>query len=165
MKITVDNYQKNIVSLCPVELSHKEFLLQLFKECRPDLDLIGNINEEQRDAIIAQQFNIEQEQLRKMYPDAEFNIVMVNGKPIGRLYIYYGEEFHHIIEIGLLKSYRGLGIGKKIMITAIKNATKMKKSVKLKVFWFNQGAYSFYENIGFTIIKNNTVFYEMEYRK
>ena len=92
MKSTSDNYQENIVSLCPVELGHKDFLLQLFKECRPDLALIGGINEKQKDAIIFQQFTIEQEQLSKMYPDVEFNIVILNEEPVGRFYVYYDKE-------------------------------------------------------------------------
>ena len=163
MKIATDDYQENIISLCPVESNHKEVLLQLFRECRPDLELMGNIDEKQKDAIIFQQFTIEQDQLRKMYPNAEFNIVMFNEEPIGRFYIYYGEEFHHIIEIGLLESYRGLGIGKAIMSAAISNAVQKGKKIYLQVAWFNQNAYLFYEKLGFRVIEDNIAFKKMQY--
>ncbi|WP_459481356.1 GNAT family N-acetyltransferase [Clostridium saccharoperbutylacetonicum] len=163
MKSTSDNYLENIVSLCPIEICHKEFLLQLFKECRPDLAFIGNIEEQQKEALIFQQFSIEQEQLNTMYPNAEFNIVMFNKEPIGRFYINYGSLSDHIVEIGLLESYRGLGIGKKIMNMAIENALKMGKNISLQVTWFNQGAHDFYEKLGFKTIEDNGVFCEMIY--
>lgn len=163
MERTIDINEESIISLCPLKPSHIDFLLQLFKECRPDLAMIGGINEKQIEGIIFQQFAIEQEQLMKMYPDAEFNIVMLNEEPIGRLYIYHGKLSDHIVEIGLLESYRGLGIGKKIMTTAIKNALRKGKDVSLQVTWFNKGAYTFYEKLGFKPIENNGVFWEMRY--
>lgn len=163
MKSTSDNYLENIVSLCPVESCHEDFLLQLFKECRPDLEFIGNLHGKQKDAIIFQQFTIEQDQLSKMYPDAEFNIVMLNREPIGRLYIYYGKTTDRILEIGLLEKYRSLGIGKKLVIKVIQNATKMNKNVSLQVAWFNQRAYGFYEKLNFKIVKNIGISYEMYY--
>ena len=157
------NHQENVVSLCQVESSHKDFLLQLFKECRQDLALVGNLTEKQKDNFILQQFTIEQEQLSKVYPDAEFNIVMFNEKPVGRFYIYHGKLLNHIVEIGLLEAYRGLGIGKKIINMAIENALKNGKNVSLQVAWFNQGAHNFYEKLGFKTIENNGVFCEMRY--
>lgn len=47
--------------------------------------------------------------------------------------------------------------------TVIENAAKIGKPVRLQVAWFNQGAYGFYEKLGFKIIENNGVFYEMQY--
>lgn len=163
MERTIDINRENIVSLCPVELSHTDFLLKLFKECRPDLALIDGINENQKEAIIFQQFTIEQEQLSKVYPDAEFNIVMLNEESIGRLYVYHGKTSDHIIEIALLEKYRALGIGKKLMNKVIENAVGNGKNISLQVAWFNQGAYTFYKKLGFNTIKNNGVFCEMRY--
>lgn len=163
MERTIDINEESIISLCPLKPSHTDFLLQLFKECRPDLALIGNLNEKQKDDFILQQFTIEEDQLSKMYPDAEFNIVMLNEKPIGRFYVYHSKLSDHIVEIGLLESYRGLGIGKKIMITAIENALRKGNELSLQVAWFNQRAYSFYERLGFRVIEDNLVLKKMQY--
>lgn len=48
--------EKIIKSIHP---SHNEFLLQLFKESRPDLGYMNGLNEEQKETIILQQFTIE----------------------------------------------------------------------------------------------------------
>lgn len=106
---------------------------------------------------------MEQEQLMQMYPDAELNIVMLDGEAVGRLYIHHGESADRILEIGLLEQYRGMAIGGKLVNAVIENAAKAGKTVRLQVAWFNQGAYAFYEKLGFKVIENNGVFYEMQY--
>ena len=52
MSKTAGDYQETSISFCPEKLDHKDFLLQLFKECRPDLAFIDGIDEKQKDAII-----------------------------------------------------------------------------------------------------------------
>lgn len=163
MKNTMHNEQVSIISLCPVEPSHENFLLKLFTECRPDLALIIDVSKKQKASIISQQFTMEQQQLIQMYPDAELNIVMFNKEPVGRLYVHHGETADRILEIGLLEQYRGRGIGGKLVTTVIENAAKIGKTVRLQVVWFNQGAYAFYEKVGFQVIENRDVFYEMQY--
>ena len=150
------------ISLSQVEPSHTEFLLKLFTECRPDLDSIMNVSREQKESIIYQQFALEHHQLIQMYPEAELNIVMIDKEPVGRVYINYGVAKDRILQIGLLKKYRGFGIGRKIVAMVIDKAFNKRKTVSLQVAWFNQGAYGFYEKLGFKVIENNGVFYEME---
>ncbi|MDP4145256.1 MAG: GNAT family N-acetyltransferase [Bacillota bacterium] len=152
-----------IISLQPILPSDNDFLLKVFKECRTDLAFISGMNEEQKSNIIRQQFVIEQYQLKQTYPEAELNLVMFNGQPVGRLYINYGKNEDRIIAIGLLESYRFLGIGKKIMISVIETAAEKGKAVSLQVAWFNKSAYAFYEKLGFKVVEDNGVMYEMKY--
>lgn len=151
------------ISLCPIEPQYNEFLFKVFKESRPELNLINDISEEQKTNIILQQFTMEHQQLIQMYPNAELNIVMLNKEPVGRIYINYGQTSVRILEIGVLEQYRGLGIGKKILTRVIKEAEKNEKTVNLQVAWFNQSAYTFYERIGFKVVENNGVVSEMQY--
>jgi len=163
MKNTLNDEQGNIISLCPVAPCHKEFLLKVFAESRWDLALISGVSEEQRADIISEQFSIEQQQMTQMYPEASLNIVMLNNRPIGRLYMHYGETADRILEMGLLENYRRTGIGRKVMNMLIENALEKGQTVSLQVAWFNQGAYAFFEKLGFKAIENNGVFYEMQY--
>lgn len=162
MESTKYNNQ-GIISLCPVESDHEKFLFKLFKDCRPDLSFINGLSEEQKENIIFHQFQMEQQQLVQMYPEAELNVIMHDEEPIGRIYIYKGETLHRILQIGLLEGYRGKGFGKNILLSVIADALNEGKSVKLQVAWFNQSAYEFYKNLGFKVIENNGIFYEMKY--
>lgn len=152
------------ISLCSVEASHIKFLFKVFKESRWDLEFINNLDEKQKADILFNQFCMEQGQLIQQYPNAECNIVLLNEEAIGRLYVNHGEKADRILEIGLLEEYRGLGIGRKIVTTVIENAKKAGKAVCLQVAWFNEGAYKFYERIGFVVIEENYVFREMQYK-
>lgn len=153
---------EEIISLQKVKLEESEFLLKIFKESHPELLYICGLGEEEKRGILLQQFTIETKQLMQIYPNAEFNIVMLNEEPIGKLYINYGKTVDRIIEIALLEEYRGRGIGKKLIEIVIKNAKKAGKKVKLQVAWFNQNAYGLYKKLGFQVIENKEVFFEME---
>ncbi|WP_297417475.1 GNAT family N-acetyltransferase [Clostridium sp.] len=155
---------EEIISLQKVKLEESEFLLKIFKESNPELLYICGLGEEEKRVILLQQFTIETKQLMQIYPNAEFNIVMLNEEPIGKLYINYGKTADRIIEIALLEEYRGRGIGKELIEIVIKNAKKAGKNVRLQVAWFNQNAYGLYKKLGFQVIENKEVFFEMEYR-
>ncbi|WP_088226635.1 GNAT family N-acetyltransferase [Desulfosporosinus sp. FKB] len=163
MKNIEDSDQISIIPSCPVESGHKDFLLKLFKECRPDLAFINGISKEIKATVILQQFNIEQQQLQQLYPEAELNIVMLHKEPVGRLYLLRGKNEVRVLALGLLEKYRCRGIGRKLMTAVIENAANRGKTVSLQVTWFNQSAYAFYEKIGFKVIENKGVSLEMQY--
>ncbi|SHK52194.1 Acetyltransferase (GNAT) family protein [Clostridium cavendishii DSM 21758] len=151
------------ISLCLEDKRHKNFLIRLFKESHEELNLITNINEEEKEKIIYSQFIMEQQQLRQAYPEAKLNIIICNNEPIGKLYINYGYKEERILEIGILKKFRRQGICKKIVTKVIEEALVKEKAVSLQVAWFNVVAYNFYENLGFKVIEDKGAFYEMKY--
>jgi ribosomal protein S18 acetylase RimI-like enzyme len=159
----VDNGAHNI-SLKPAEPEHEEFLFRVFKETRPDLMYIYNISKDEGDKIIHQQFIIEQQQLMNMYPNAEFKVIIFKEELIGRLYINYGQESQHIIELGILEKYREMGIGKKVMTNIIEEAVQEGKNITLKAAWYNSFAIFLFKKLGFELIKNGEVFYDMQYK-
>jgi GNAT superfamily N-acetyltransferase len=161
VKSTQENVQASSISLCPAGLNHEEFLMKVFIDTRKDLSYICGVNEEQKAAIIAEQFRMEQKQMLQIYPEAVLNIVMLNNEPIGRLFVHHGVCTDRILEIGLLERFRNMGIGGILVCSIIENAVKQNKTVSLQVAWFNQGALAFYERLGFKITKSNGVIYEM----
>ena len=151
------------ISLELLEAKHNEAVMKIFKESHPYLSGICGISEEQKNNIITQQFTIEQEQMISMYPEAELNMIIYEEKPVGIIYLYYGEKAHRILEIGLLEEYRGRGIGSHIVNRVIDNAVEKKKAVFLQVSWFNEAAYRFYEKLGFKLVENKGIAYEMKF--
>lgn len=153
----------NNISLCPVEESHRDFLIKLFKDCHPELESISNISSEKMKGLIEMQFMAGEQQLLQIYKDAELNIIMKDNEPIGRLSVNYGIKTDHIIEIGLLRSYTKMGIGKTVINEVIEKSSINRKRVSLQVPWFNVNAFAFYEKLGFKLIDNKGAFYEMMY--
>lgn len=155
--------QEISISVRLAECKDYHILYRVFKESRWDLNFIDDIDEEQKEIIISQQFIAEKEQLKVIYPKAEFYIIMLNNIPIGRLYMNYGKWEDRVLEIGLLEEYRKRGIGSIIINRVIKKSVEAGKNVSLQVTWFNHKAYRFYEGLGFQVTENNGVTYEMKY--
>lgn len=162
-KYKMSSYSNSNISLEIVEIKNQDALLRIYKESRFDLLWIDGMSEGQKEAFIEQQFEIEKHQIMMGYPEAQLNMIMFQGKPVGRIYIYYGKDTDRILEIGLLEGYRNQGIGGNIVRKVIEKAVEKKKTVSLQVAWFNQSAYRFYENLGFKMVENNGITYEMKY--
>ena len=126
----------------------------MFKESREYLAFNEN--------IIINQFKFEQEGLLREYPKAKLNVIFLDDKPVGIVYVNYG-KVNRILEIAILEKYRNIGIGSKIISKIIDISLKEKKNLYLSVYWFNVRAYRFYKRLGFEVIKNLGVSYEMQY--
>ncbi|MCR3760660.1 GNAT family N-acetyltransferase [Clostridium felsineum] len=144
---------KNI-SLMPITSVDKSFIFKIFKESREYL----NLSED----MLLRQFKLEENQLIENNPKAQFNIIFFENMPVGRMYIKCDKEYH-ILELGILRGYRKMGIGRKVMSSYIELSIKNKKSLSLNVLWFNQGAFEFYKNLGFKMIKNEGILFKMQY--
>src|SRR3712207_7531251 len=57
-----------------------------------------------------QQFSAQSTHYAAHYPTAEFNIIELEGKPIGRLYVDRWPREIRIIDIALMDDYRNSGI-------------------------------------------------------
>ena len=151
------------ITLRAVHSGDEPFIFHLFAGSRPDLEWISGINEDQRNSLVHQQFRCEQEQMLKEYPDADFYIVLLDGKPVGRLYVHRGTKLFRILAVSLLSEYRGRGIGSKLLSGILDEAAEKGKQVRLQVFWYNSSARSLYQKLGFLVVKDAGVYCEMQW--
>ena len=142
---------------------HQEFLYELFWNTHPELTGIEGMSDDQMEGLLRLQFDIRQEQLMQLYPNAERNLIFLHGIPVGCIIVDYGRNLR-LVEIGLLEPYRGMGIGGYVIRDLIDKAKDLGKDISLQVLWCNKAAYQFYSNLGFTVDHNNDVTYEMRYR-
>ncbi len=100
---------KGNITLEPIIPAHAEFLYDIFKDIHPELTGITGMTEDQLESILRFQYEIRQEQLRKLYPNADRNLILLDGVPVGYLCTDSGSDIR-IVEIGLYESYRSNGI-------------------------------------------------------
>lgn len=158
-----DVVEPNGIVLCPVNNDDESFIFSIFASSRPDLEWMTGLGEVMKAELIRQQFMCEQEYLKREYPDAALSIVLLEGEPIGRLYVHRGAKTFRVIAIALLPEYRGRGIGKDLLSGILKEASEAGKQVRLKVAWFNYSARSLYERLGFSTIEDTGVYCEMQW--
>ncbi|TEB08245.1 FR47-like protein [Pelotomaculum schinkii] len=150
------------VTLRPACPADEPFLFRLFAGGRPDLEWITYLSEEQKTELYRRQFRCEQEQFKKNYPDAQFCIVLLEGEPVGRLYVHRGKEEFRGLAITLLPEFRNMGIGSELINGMLRDASKAGKPVRIHVAWYNYAARALYERLGFRVVEDGGAYCEMQ---
>jgi len=117
---------------------------------------------EQMHAFLAHQHHAQHEYYRAHYPGAEWLIVEREGQPIGRLYLVEWERELRIIDISLMPSARGGGIGGAILADVIAAARAVGKKVSIHVEQDNR-ARGLYVRLGFEPVEQRGVYTLMEW--
>ncbi|MFA6958731.1 MAG: GNAT family N-acetyltransferase [Thermoanaerobaculia bacterium] len=118
---------------------------------------------EQKLQFLAFQFQSQDTHYRETFPGATFSVIEVDGEPAGRLYLNRTAEKIHVIDIALLPSARGKGIGARILGDLFEGATSAGLAVTISVERFNP-AKRLYERLGFRVIEDGEVYQRMEWR-
>lgn len=151
------------LSFRPIQNHDRPFLQELYRSTREnELDQTGWL-EEQKATFIDMQFNAQHDHYQKHFSDAQFDLILQDDEPIGRLYVVRREDELRIIDIALAPGYRGSGIGGKLMQELIDEASGKKLPVRIHVEQFNP-ALRLYERLGFRKIHDEGVYFLMEWR-
>lgn len=131
------------------------FASDLFIQHRwSEMLLIPAITDEQRHSLLNQQAKLQQKYYKEKYPASEILIIEHLGNRIGRLHIdRHTNSNWHIIDICLLPSLCGQGIGTIIFNILIKQADQAGSPCSLYVRKDNP-AKRLYQRLGFRILPN-----------
>ena len=95
------------------------------------------------------------------FPNANHGIILLDDKPVGRMILDRGPEIHYLVDITILKQYRGAGIGTRLIQALCTEAEMLRKRVRLQVMVTNR-AKGLYERLGFRLIEDRQVAWLME---
>ena len=137
------------ITLRPAGPDDYEFLVEVYGSTRAEELALVPWNNEQRDAFIRSQFNAQQEHYLKTYPSATHDIILSNGRPVGRLYVARLDHEIRIIDITLLPAERNVGIGSYLIIQLLDEATETGKTTRIYVEEFNPSLRLF-QRLGFS---------------
>lgn len=157
---TIDKTAITFRSVLPAD---EEFLYQLYHSTRvEEIQAWGQFTPQQCDAFLKQQFQAQTTHYDTHYPEAERQIILLNGEEIGRLYIFRGDREIRLMDVALLPDYRQQGIGTWLMGNLIAEATRTNKPITLHVEHFNP-ALRLYQRLGFQVIEDLGIYLKMEW--
>ena len=134
------------------------FLLEVYASTRiEELEGFG-WSDDQKQAFIKMQFAARE----RSYPRADNRIILLNGRPIGRMMVDRGDEAILLRDIALLTEYRNAGIGSRLLTELMKEATLAGKPIQLHVVSTNP-ALRLYERLGFRSSGAGGVYLEMKW--
>lgn len=117
----------------------------------------------QKTAFLDTQFDLQHRHYQSHYPEAEFLIVLLGGKPVGRIYQYRGGHSFHLIDITLAPECRGLGIGGRLLADVLVEARRQGKSVRVHLEAGNR-AINLCRRLGFERVGDNGIHQMLEWR-
>jgi ribosomal protein S18 acetylase RimI-like enzyme len=151
------------ISFRPETETDAEFLYRLYVSTREPEMRIVPWPDEQKAQFLRMQFNAQTTHYKKNYLNADYAIILVDGKPAGRLYLHQQGRDLRIMDIVLAPEYRGAGIGTTLLREIMDRAGSAGDSVSIHVERDNP-AMRLYERLGFRPIGEHGVYYLMEWR-
>jgi RimJ/RimL family protein N-acetyltransferase len=137
------------ITLRPVGPDDHDFLVEVYGSTRSEEMALVPWTNEQRDAFIRSQFASQQDHYVKKYPAASHDIIVANGRPVGRLYVARLDQEIRIVDITLLPDERNAGIGSYLIRQLLDEANRSGKVTRIYVEEFNPSLRLF-ERLGFS---------------
>jgi ribosomal protein S18 acetylase RimI-like enzyme len=149
------------VALRPVQPADGELLFRVYASTRADELSVVAWDDALKEAFLRAQFEAQDHWYREHYAGGSFDVVLVDGKPSGRLYVYRGEAEIRIVDIALLPEHRGNGVGTALLRDLMDEADAACKRVTIHVERFNP-ALRLYERLGFAVAEDKGVYLLLE---
>jgi len=140
----------------------EEFLYRVYASTREEELRPVPWDDVQKEEFLRMQFRAQDTHYRKHYTDARYDVILLDGLPIGRLYVDRRQDEIRIIDIALLPENRRAGIGGAIIRDLLAEAADRGVPVRIHVEQ-NNPAMKLYDRLGFVKVGEAGVYFLMEW--
>jgi GNAT superfamily N-acetyltransferase len=151
------------IDLQSVRAEDEAFLLELYASTRADEMALVGWDKPQQESFLRMQFNAQRSSYATQFPNADYRIIVHDGRLAGRLIVDRSGEDILLIDIALLPEFRNAGIGSVLMKQVMAEAAGAQKPLKLHVEKFNR-AWRLYDRLGFSAVADNGIYLEMVWK-
>jgi len=137
------------LSFRPVTAADDAFLFELYASTRQDIAALG-LGDSRRTALMHVQWMAQRNGYRLRFPNADHQVVLVNGQQVGRLWVSREPGEVRVVDITLLPTHRGTGVGTSLLRSLQEEAALAGKPLRLSVAR-ESPARRLYERLGFTL--------------
>jgi ribosomal protein S18 acetylase RimI-like enzyme len=107
-------------------------------------------------AFLAQQAEAQSKHYALHYAGADHRLVLLGGRPIGRILLYRMEREIRVVDLALLEEFRGRGIGTRLLREVLDEGGGTGRAVTIHVEKFNP-ALRLYARLGFAPVEDKGV--------
>ena len=150
-------------SLRPVQETDEALLLKIYASSRADEMALVPWDAAQKQAFLQMQFSAQQKHYRAYFPNAQHEIILAEGQPVGRAYVDRRATEIRILDITILPEARGRGIGTQILQDLMKEAADADTSLSIYVDSFNRSL-GLFQRLGFVKTDESGASWLMEWR-
>lgn len=139
------------------------FLYELYSAVRgPEFDL-APISPTQKEHLLRLQFRGQMYTYTQKYPNSCYHIVLLDSRPVGRLWFAPGDREFHLVDIAVHPSVQSKGIGTVLVQRLQQEAIMARLPIRSCVSKFNPGSLRFHRRVGFHITREDETNYFMEW--
>ncbi|MCC6391501.1 MAG: GNAT family N-acetyltransferase [Bryobacterales bacterium] len=148
-------------ALRPVTPEDGDFLLAVFRASHPEYEMLP-VGEEQKRQLIGMQFQLQTSDYRARYPESRHEIIEVDGKPAGRIWVAGTDYEIRILDVGLLPEVRNRGVGTALAAPILAEARACGKPVASSVLKANAGSLRWHQRLGFRLKSEDQFYFYLE---
>ncbi len=112
--------------------------------------------------LLRMQHRAREKAYRESFPGADDRLIVVAGQVVGRVLVWRGPAEHRIVDISIVASQQGRGIGTEVLRGLVEGATMDRRTLRLAVATDNEGARRLYDRLGFRETGGDELNVEME---
>lgn len=150
------------ITLRAVSEADEPFLFELYAGTRREELAPWNWPEAQVAAFLEMQFRAQRLSYADAFPGAEHNLVLEEGRPIGRLLVWRGPTAVHLVDLSLLPAARGRGTGSLLLRQLMQECAAAGMPLQLQVLTSNP-ARRLYLRLGFRRVGGDSMYDHMEW--
>lgn len=147
----------------PVRDTDEALLLEIYSSTRADEMNLVPWDAAQKKAFLQMQFDAQQRHYRAYFPNASHDLILVDGQPVGRIYVDRRETEIRILDLTLLPEARGRGVGTLILQELMKEAAEADKALSIYVESFNRSL-GLFQRLGFVKMEESSASWLMHWR-
>lgn len=146
-----------VLATRPVTAADRPLLRRIYELSRADELALVEWQPGQREAFVEQQFAAQDRFYREQYPEARFDVLVVDGDDAGRLYVDRRATEIRLMDIALLPEFRRRGIGERVIRELQEEVAAAGKRLTIHVERYNP-ALRLYERLGFRAVEERGVY-------
>ncbi|MFN7985951.1 MAG: GNAT family N-acetyltransferase [Thermoanaerobaculia bacterium] len=145
------------MALRPATPEDRELLFRVYASTREEELAPVPWPAEAKEAFLRQQFDAQDAWWRTHYPGATFEVIVVDGRDAGRLYLWEGPKEIRVVDVALLPEVRRGGVGTGLLRDVQARAAAAGKAVTIHVEKVNP-ALALYERLGFRLVEDKGLY-------
>ncbi len=154
-----------VLRLRPEQAADHGFRFQLFCESRlPEWEM-APLDPAVREQLMRHQFQAQTATYGARFPEARFDIIELEGQPIGRIVVNRPGRYLHLVDHAIVRPLRNKGIGTAIMHALMDEARAAHIPFRLKVASSNDPSLRLYLRLGFVPIEEIPAYIELEWKE
>ncbi len=139
------------------------FLREVYASARAEELAQTGLDEAAKRAFLDMQFDAQSADYKTRLPEADFDVVLCEGKPAGRCYVARSKEEIRILDLALLLAHHGAGIETVLLGRLIEESKETKRPLRM---FLDNGSreVSLFEGLGFRCVDEQSVMSLYEWR-